>query len=238
MPKIKRGATDLDGILLVDKPAGVTSHDVVDMVRKMTGEGRVGHAGTLDPAATGLLIILVGPSTRLSEQLLNHDKTYLARIAFGRSTDTDDSEGKTLTEAEPLAQTGDADFARSVLAGFVGTIEQMPPQFSAIKQSGQRAYVAARKGQTVELVARTVHIYGIELLAATPDSWDISASVSKGTYIRSLARDIGEAVGCPAHLAALRRTRIGDWSVSQATTVEELASLAAAGGLRERMIHL
>ncbi|MDR0459267.1 MAG: tRNA pseudouridine(55) synthase TruB [Coriobacteriales bacterium] len=237
MAKPRRGATDLDGVLLIDKPIGLTSHDVVDQIRSLTSEGRVGHAGTLDPAASGLLIVCIGPATRLSERLTGMDKEYLARIAFGSSTSTDDADGEVIASSQIPAKLSEPGFIHSVLDSFIGNISQIPPQFSAIKKQGVPAYRQARKGQTVALEPRLVTIYRLELLAATEASWDIVAEVSKGTYIRSLARDIGAAVGCPAHLAELRRLRIGDWRVAQAYSLDDIAAACALGNINRCFIE-
>jgi riboflavin kinase/FMN adenylyltransferase len=226
MAKAKRGATDLCGIIAVDKPAGVTSHDVIDCLRRVTGEGRIGHAGTLDPAATGLLLVCVGPATRLSAALMAGEKTYEARVVFGAATDTDDAEGAIIATAEVPGDVADAGFAERVLAGFVGTQQQAPPRFSARKKNGKRAYELARAGKPVELEPRAVTIHELRLIEAGAGYWDIEARVSKGTYIRSLARDLGEAVGSRAHLGILRRTRVGALSVAQAHSLAELETLA------------
>jgi tRNA pseudouridine55 synthase len=223
--KPKRGATKLCGVLAVDKPAGMTSHDVIDRLRRITGEGRIGHAGTLDPAATGLLLVCVGAATKRSEKLMGHDKTYQARILFGAATTTDDAEGDILRQAAVPENLSDASFAKEVLARFVGEQEQLPPQFAAIKKDGRKAYELARKGETVQLEPRLINIYQLELLYAGSDYWDVIASVSKGTYLRALARDLGEAVGSAAHLGQLRRTRIGKVNVTQAQTLEQLAAV-------------
>ena len=230
MAKPRRGATDLDGILLVDKSSGMTSHDVVDAVRVISGEGRVGHTGTLDPAASGLMIICVGPATKLADQLSGLDKDYLGLVQFGSSTTTDDAEGEVLETAQVPAELVDPDYAKSILVAFTGTVLQMPPQFSAIKQKGVRAYQQARKGQAVELQPREVTISQLTVQIIDSDKWLISASVSKGTYIRSLARDIGQAVGCPAHLAELRRTRVGNYHISDALTLEAIKQQATQAG--------
>jgi tRNA pseudouridine55 synthase len=225
--KAKRGATDLCGVIAVDKPSGMTSHDVVARLRRFTGEGRIGHAGTLDPAATGLLLVCIGPATRLSNTLMAGDKTYEARVVFGAATDTDDAEGTVVAEAPVPAELANEDFARTVLAGFIGEQEQMPPHYSAIKKQGKKAYELARAGKLPELEPRPVTIHALHLVKATAGYWDIEATVSKGTYVRSLARDLGEAVGSRAHLGALRRTRSGQVSVEQAHTLEELEALTA-----------
>jgi len=226
MGKAKRGATNLIGILAVDKPCSVTSHDVVDEIRRITGEGRVGHTGTLDPMATGLLLICIGPATRLSNLITAHDKTYQARIVFGSATSTDDAEGEIIATVPVPEGLGDAHYVLRVLEAFTGTFEQMPPQFAAIKKDGRKAYQSARQGKAVELEPRVVTIHSIKLIEATDHYWDIGAQVSKGTYIRSLARDLGEAVGSRAHLASLRRTRCGKVSIEQACTLEELRAAA------------
>jgi tRNA pseudouridine55 synthase len=222
MSKPKRGATNLSGILAVDKPSGITSHDVVDRLRRITGEGRIGHAGTLDPAATGLLLICIGPATKQADALMAGRKTYEARILFGAATSTDDAEGSVIATAPIPARIADEAYARGVLAGFEGEQQQMPPQFAAIKKNGKKAYQLARAGEHVELEPRTISIYELRLIAATSEYWDIEADVSKGTYIRALARDLGEAVGSKAHMGALRRTRSGAISIAQAKTLEDL----------------
>lgn len=220
--KAKRGATNLFGVVAVDKPHGITSHDVVDCLRRLTGEGRIGHAGTLDPAATGLLLVCVGKACRLAEQLTAADKTYEARVTFGTATDTDDAEGDVCATAAVPACLADVSYARATLDGFIGEQEQMPPRFSAIKKNGKKAYELARAGKAVELKPRSITIHTLRLIKASAEYWDIEAKVSKGTYLRSLARDLGEAVGSRAHLSALRRTKVGAVSIEQAHTLEEL----------------
>ena len=174
----------------------MTSHDVVNRVRRITGERRVGHAGTLDPMATGVLVVLVGPATRLAPYLTSAEKTYEARIAFGAETDTDDAEGRvTLTAAVP-DEVCDPFAAAAMVASLVGVHEQIPPAYSAIKRGGVVAYEAARKGEALELEPRTVEVASAELLGVQvdPPAWDVAFAVSKGTYIRALARDLGRAV--------------------------------------------
>lgn len=222
MAKAKRGATDLFGIIAVDKPCGMTSHDVVDAVRHLTGEGRVGHAGTLDPMATGLLLVCVGPATRLSEAIMSKDKVYEARIAFGAATDTDDAQGAIIAQAPLPESLDDEGFARRILEDFVGKQQQVPPQYAAIKKDGRKAYESARQGKPVHLESRTIIVHSLALIEAVNDHWDIEARVSKGAYIRALARDIGEAVGSKAHLASLRRVRCGKVSLEQAHSLEDL----------------
>ena len=228
----RRGATDLAGILLVDKAAGPTSHDVVAAVRRATGEGRVGHAGTLDPMATGLLVVLVGPFARLEPYLSSATKSYDATIAFGESTDTDDAEGEVVATAEVSPRLSDDGHARQSLAALLGKGSQTPPAYSAIKIAGRTAYEAARAGEVLELASRSVTISRADLLAIHDDpvSWDVAFTVSKGTYIRAIARDLGESEGTRAHLTALRRTRSGALSLTDARTLDTIADHAAAGG--------
>ncbi|MCL1846547.1 MAG: tRNA pseudouridine(55) synthase TruB [Coriobacteriia bacterium] len=230
MTKARRGATDLCGVIAVDKPEGMTSHDVVDALRRLTGEGRIGHAGTLDPMATGLLLVCIGPAARLSELLMAGDKVYQARIRFGAATDTDDAQGVVIASAPLVAKLSDEQFALEVLAGFLGAQEQLPPRFAAIKKDGQKAYVAARKGLDLELEPRTITVHGLRLLEVGAEHWDVEACVSKGAYIRALARDIGEAVGSKAHLASLRRLSCGTVTLAQAHTLKELEQAVAVGG--------
>lgn len=224
MPR-RRGATGLRGILLVDKPLGPTSHDVVAGIRRVTGEGRVGHAGTLDPLATGLLIVLIGPYTRLEPYLASAEKRYLAEIAFGTSTDTDDAGGVPIL-AEPVRpEILDPDYAQGILRSFVGPSMQVPPAYSAIKVQGRTAYRAARSGEPLELTPRPIEVRSARLMSISdsPPSWSVDFVVSKGTYIRALARDIGRAAGCPAHLCSLRRVRSGPLDVRDASPFEDLA---------------
>ncbi len=220
----RRGATTLRGILLVDKPRGLTSHDVVARVRRVTGERRVGHAGTLDPMATGLLVVLVGPYTRLEPYLSRADKAYDARIAFGRATSTDDAEGVTTEEAAVPSGVHDEKFASLALSRLLGESLQTPPQYSAIKVAGRTAHRVARAGGEIELSPRQITVSAADLmgLVAEPPSWDVSFIVSKGTYIRGIARDLGPAVGSVAHLSALRRTASGSLSIAQAVTLEHI----------------
>lgn len=239
----RRGASGLCGVLAIDKPYGMTSHDVINRVRQITGERRVGHAGTLDPAATGLMLVGVGAATRLSEYLTGHDKGYDARIVFGVATDTDDAQGRALAgaDAQALPDLSDEQDAQRILLEFTGTLEQLPPAYSAIKKNGVVAYKAAREGKDIELAPRTVTVHAArfdgagvqraELADAQGDPlcvelpyWDVHFHVSKGTYIRALARDIGAYLGCGAHLGALRRTSVAGLDVGEACSLDELAS--------------
>jgi len=221
----RRRATDLCGIILIDKPSGLTSHDIVNQVRRISGEGRVGHAGTLDPMATGLLVILVGSATRLARYLTSQSKTYTAQIAFGLSTDTDDAQGEVIEQASVPNLVLEKAFAARYVEDLIGDHIQVPPIYSAIKIKGKKAYAIARKGGKPQLDSRKVVVEGARLLAisaAPTPLWEVELTVSKGTYIRSLARDMGLSLGTRAHLAALRRVRSGAVGVKEAVTVESL----------------
>lgn len=213
------------GLLLVDKPSGPTSHDIVAIVRRGSREKRVGHAGTLDPLATGLLVISLGAATRLNEYLLDKDKRYRARVRFGQTTETYDAEGAVLTHSEALPERGAVEAA---LKQFRGTIEQRPPAYSAIKRGGQRAYERARRGEAVTLEPRPVTIYALTLVEWSPPEAVLEVHCSAGTYLRSLAHDLGQALGCGAHLAALRRTGAGHFRVEDALPLELLKAAFAA----------
>ncbi len=216
------------GVLLVDKPEGPTSHDVVGWIRWALGESQVGHCGTLDPAASGLLVICVGPATRLVPYLTGVDKAYRARFALGRSTTTEDREGTTLAYAEvsPRKRTS----ARTILAEMHGLLMLPPPAFSAVKIDGQRAHRLARRGQTVELPPRPMTILEVTDLEADPDPaasepWlEATMTVSKGTYLRALAVELGRRVGVPAHLAALRRLSSGSLCLDDPRAVRGLTA--------------
>lgn len=215
------------GILLVDKPQGITSHDVVARTRRLAGTRKIGHAGTLDPMATGLLLLGVNHATRLLHHLVGLDKTYLATIRLGWHTTTDDAEGEPLAAAS--ADRLDAATDAAIAAGMrtlTGVIEQVPSAVSAVKIAGKRAYQRVRDGETVELAARTVTVAAFELLglrrgAAFVDV-DVRVECSSGTYVRALARDLGEHLGTGGHLTALRRTRIGAFDVAEAAALEDL----------------
>lgn len=229
--KLKRGTTDLCGILAVDKPAGITSHDVVGIVRRVTGERRVGHGGTLDPAATGLLVVGVGPATRLLRFFASGDKTYEALVAFGTETDTCDAEGTPVASSQVPPELLDAAYAAERVASLVGPVEQVPPSYSAVRIQGRKSYELARRGDPPELPARAVAVIEARLVrvhTGPPVEWSLVLTVSKGTFIRSIARDLGRMLGTHAHLSALRRTAAGTISVSQAVGVDELESAADA----------
>lgn len=209
-------------ILLVDKPKGITSHDVVDRVRRITGEKRVGHAGTLDPLATGLLIVGVGREStkQLGAIAIDTDKTYKAEIMLGQERSTDDSEGEVIFENDDKKPS--IDQIEVVLKKFIGNIEQIPPSFSAIKLQGRKSYDMARRGEVVIHKPRAVVIHSIEIESFEYPILTVVCRVSSGTYIRALARDIGRELGTGAYLSNLRRTKIGEFDVSQAKLLEEM----------------
>jgi tRNA pseudouridine55 synthase len=240
------------GLVIVDKSGGMTSHDVVARIRRLAGTRRVGHAGTLDPMATGVLVIGVEKATRLLGYLTLTEKEYDGTIRLGQSTVTDDAEGEVLPPAEGL----DADAAavseaelRSALGAFLGQINQVPPRISAVKVDGERAYRLTRSGAAPELAARPVTITRLDLLAirvAGPRllDMDVSVTCSSGTYIRAIARDLGAALGTGGHLTALRRTRVGPYGIARARTLDQLAEnyeftpLAEAAAAAFGCVHL
>lgn len=234
---MKRGESGLSLLVAVDKPAGMSSHDVVNRARRIFGERRVGHTGTLDPLATGVLPICVGPATRLDQYMTDHDKRYRVTIEFGCETTTDDAEGEPTVSGSPDGWLYDDARAREFLTGYVGPHEQVPPQYSAVKVDGKRAYQLARSGNAVDLEPRRIEVYEASLAQCGIDeqsgrlSWSVDFSVSKGTYIRSLARDIGRAVGCPAHVAALQRRAAGRISIEDCVSIESLENLGVDAAL-------
>ena len=242
---MRRGSSGLNLLLGINKPVGMTSHDVVDIVRRALGERRVGHAGTLDPAAEGVMVIGVGQGTRLMGLLTADSKSYLATVRFGYETNTDDGEGE-VTKTSPLTESlSDANYARNMLQGLLGEQEQVPPAYSAISVGGKRAYARARSGEEVVLEPRRVQVLEAQLISidsgtleapaegarnevATLD-WQCAFTVSKGTYIRAIARDMGRAAGGAAHLARLCRTVSGTVTLAQCVSLERVRELGAKG---------
>jgi len=214
------------GLIIVDKPIGPTSHRVVGIVRQGTGIRKVGHAGTLDPRASGVLVLCLGAATRLSEFLSTDSKRYEAVIRFGSSTETFDSEGDMvrITGAAPLLED-----IRDVLGEFKGAIEQVPPPYSAIKIQGKKAYELARQGEEVDLEPRTVTIYDLVLVEYRPPDLVVEIECSAGTYIRSIANDLGERLTTGAHLASLRRTKAGVFTLEESVPLPALEVALAAG---------
>jgi len=217
----------VSGVLVLDKPIGLTSHDVVQIVRRGTGIRRAGHTGTLDPRASGVLVILVGPAVRLSEFVSASDKRYQATIHMGSSTDTYDSEGA-ITDETPVEDIEEEAFDE-ILQTFVGEIEQVPPPYSAVKVKGRKAYEMARKGEEVELEPRKINVYSLDVLEWAPPETVIDVYCSSGTYVRSLANDLGQAMGTGAHLIGLRRTKSGRFTLRDAVPLRRLREAFDAG---------
>ncbi len=229
------------GLLLVDKPAGMTSHDVVARARRVLSVRKVGHAGTLDPMATGLLVLGVGAATRLLGHAAGHDKTYEATIRFGAATVTDDREGEVLTTASTAGLDDDA--IRTALAAQTGPLQQVPSSVSAVKVDGRRSYDRVRAGEEFELAARSVTVHRLDVHRIdrpTPDLVDVEVTVtcSTGTYVRAIARDVGVALGVGGHLTALRRTSSGPFGTDEARPVEDAAAALAADGAGPGVLSL
>jgi tRNA pseudouridine55 synthase len=214
--------TALDGALLIDKPAGMTSHDVVDEIRRYFGIKKVGHCGTLDPNATGLLIIVLGKATKLSERLMSDDKVYEGTIKLGESTDSFDSDGE-LVASLPVPPIN-LDELNRLAAEFVGDVMQMPPMVSAVKKDGVPLYKLARKGVEVKREPRLIHIYSFKFSSYEEPLARFSLACTKGTYVRSIAHELGQKVGCGAHLSQLSRVKSGKFDVSQAIPLDKLMS--------------
>lgn len=225
----------ISGILVVDKPVGLTSHDVVQIIRTGTGIRRAGHTGTLDPRASGVLVVLLGPAVRLSEYVSASDKRYQAIIRLGASTDTYDAEGKVVSQITDPLTISESQFEET-LKGFVGEIEQIPPAYSAVKVHGRKAYDLARRGEEVELEPRKIQVYHLEILEWAPPEVVIDAHCSSGTYIRSLANDLGIKLGCGAHLVGLRRTKSGRFSLRDAIPLRKLQEAFTAGNWYQFLI--
>jgi tRNA pseudouridine55 synthase len=217
----------MDGILIVDKPQGCTSHDIVDFIRRKFGLKKVGHAGTLDPMATGVLVILIGKYTKSSNSFLGADKEYDATLTLGATSDTGDAWGKlTKSNRIPFSDPGsEIGILKSVFDKFLGEIEQVPPAYSAVKFKGKKLYEFARKGIEVKIAPRKVVIKELRIYKVDGQEVSFSATCSKGTYIRQLCADIGNDLGCGAYLSRLCRTRSGEFTVKEAATLEDLKSM-------------
>ena len=209
----------ISGVLVVDKPIGMTSHQVVQMIRQGTRIKRAGHTGTLDPRASGVLVVLIGPAVRLSQYVSAENKRYQATIKLGEKTDTYDGEGE-ITGTSDIEVTYEQ--FEQALKGFVGEIKQVPPPYSAVKVKGKHAYDLARKGEDVDLEPRLINVYSLDILEWTPPEVVIDVHCSSGTYVRSLAYDMGELLGCGAYLTGLRRTKSGRFSLRDATALSKL----------------
>lgn len=230
----------MDGVLVLLKPPGLTSHDAVALVRQASGEKRVGHAGTLDPGAAGVLVLLLGQAVRLSEYLMSSRKRYRAELTLGVSTDTQDAFGKVLRETEVPALA--VEEIEAVLAGFVGEIWQTPPSYSALKKGGRRLYELARAGETVVVEPRLVTIYRLTLLEKVEGGphprFLLDVECSRGTYVRTLCADIGEKLGVGGHLSFLLRVASGPLGLERALTLEEILALSHSAELQERLLSL
>ena len=224
----------VSGVLVVDKPIGLTSHDVVQIIRKGTGIRRAGHTGTLDPRASGVLVVLIGPAVRLSEYVSASDKRYQANIRLGSTTNTYDAEGS-VTSTNPVEDISEEEFDE-ILQQYVGEIQQTPPPYSAVKVKGRKAYEMARKGEEVKLEPRTINVYSLEVLEWAPPEAVIDVYCSSGTYVRSLANDLGESLGVGAHLIGLRRTKSGRFTLRDAVPLRRLREAFDVGNWYEHLI--
>jgi len=223
--------TRYDGILLCDKPAGITSHDVIDRLRQAIGQKKIGHTGTLDPRATGLMVICLGRATKITQFMAEVDKTYEAEVYLGRRSTTFDAEGVIGDEPPAHVPNLTTEDLEKILNAFRGVIRQKVPAFSAVKIDGQPLYKRARRGEIPDTPERQVEIKAIDLIAFEPPLLTIAVTCSKGTYIRSLANDIGDKVGCGAYLAGLRRTRVGHYRLSEALSIDQVRQYREAGRL-------
>jgi tRNA pseudouridine55 synthase len=215
---------ELEGVLLVDKPTEHTSHDVVARLRRKLNMRKIGHAGTLDPMATGLLIMLIGKATRISQYLISLDKEYEGTIQLGQTTDSQDADGEIL-ETRPVPPLTEAE-ARTLMQSFLGDQYQMPPMYSAIKIDGVPLYKSARKGEEIVREPRFIRVMNFDLTRFAPPQLDFRLRSSKGTYVRTIAHDLGQKLGCGAHLSALRRTATDRFNISQALTLDAIEALS------------
>lgn len=234
-PEPPRAVSPWDGILLVDKPSGPTSHDIVDAVRRQFRFRKVGHGGTLDPQATGLLVILLGKGTKLSNRFAGADKVYEGSLRLGVATDSQDAQGKILREADCSQVTREQ--VEEQMRTFLGDTYQVPPMVSAMKVEGVPLYKLARRGKTVDREPKLIHVYEFRLVEFRLPSASFVLRCSKGTYVRTLCADIGDRLGCGAHLERLRRTVCGDFDVKDAVSLEALMAMDSAA-LADRIIPL
>jgi len=229
----------MDGILIINKPKGFTSHDVVNVVRKTLNEKKVGHTGTLDPNATGVLPILIGKATKISKYLIEHNKEYIAILKLGKTTDTGDSKGEIVGEdlhLKDVLKYLNIEHVKEILKLFLGEQKQIPPIYSAIKVNGKKLYEYARKGQAVEIEPRTITIQKIELLELKEDEICFKVLCSKGTYIRTLCEDIAKKIGTIGYMKELTRTKVNEFSIENAITIDELKNNIE--GVKEKIINL
>jgi tRNA pseudouridine55 synthase len=232
---MKKGRNKVDGWLILDKPVGLTSTQMIGRVRRELHPASIGHAGTLDPLASGILPIAMGEATKTVPYIQDGEKTYRFTVAWGRATSTDDLEGETVAES-PVRP--DPAAIQAALPGFVGAIQQVPPQFSAIKIDGARAYDLARAGETVQLAARTVQVRRFELVGSGPDWAEFEADTGKGCYVRSLGRDLAVALGTVGHVTALRRTRVGRFGLDRAILLDFPGDGLHTTGLLEQVLPI
>ncbi len=225
-----------EGVLIVRKETGWTSHDVVAKVRRLLGIQKVGHAGTLDPAATGVLPVLIGRATKIAEYLIDWDKEYRAVLRLGETTDTQDASGRVLSQIDPSHITEEA--LHAAIARFRGVQKQLPPMYSAVKVGGKPLYKAARAGQTIDRAERTISIYHLDIVAREGRDVILRVICSKGTYIRTLCADIGQTLGVGGHLLALERRRVGPLPLEQALTINEVAQCVQEGTLQQSLLSL
>ncbi len=223
----------MDGILVIDKPRGMTSHDVVDFIRKRFDLEKVGHAGTLDPAVTGVLVILIGKATKLSSKLTGEDKEYEATMTLGKKTDSGDGEGKVIAEGDYSMMT--QKLITDAFASFKGEIEQVPPMVSAIRHKGKRLYELARQGKEIPRQPRTVYIKELKIQKIEIPKVDFSVVCSKGTYVRKLCEDIGDKLGCGGYMSGLRRIRAGEFTLEKSIVIDRL-KLFSKGDLEEHLL--
>lgn len=227
----------MNGVLLIDKPQEFTSFDVVAVIRRLSGQKKIGHTGTLDPNATGVLVVLLGNATKAQDLILNHDKTYVADFRLGVTTDTLDIWGKVTNEKKSSITFEDI---QNIIPGFTGEISQIPPMFSAVQKNGQRLYDLARQGIEVERESRNVTVYSLELLCFDKEtqSGKLKVACSKGTYIRTLIDDIGRKLGVGAVMTGLRRTSACDFDISDCITLDKAREIAESGKLEERLLSV
>jgi tRNA pseudouridine55 synthase len=225
----------ISGVLVVDKPVGMTSHDVVEAIRRGTGIRRAGHTGTLDPRASGVLVVLIGPAVRLSEFVSASDKRYQAIIRLGGATDTYDADGRFTGQPNTPVNVTETQF-NEALQHYVGEIEQTPPPYSAVKVQGRKAYEMARQGEEVELAPRKINVYHLEVLEWAPPEVVVDVHCSSGTYVRSLANDLGAELGCGAYLVGLRRTKSGRFTLRDATPLRKLQEAFTIGNWYQYVI--
>ena len=230
-----RPPKEIEGVLLVDKPTGMTSHDVVYRLRRKLQIQRVGHAGTLDPMATGLLIMLIGKATKISQYLISLDKVYEGEVTLGVTTNSQDAEGEVM-ETRPVPPLSEAEL-RAAMQGFLGDQYQQPPMFSAVKIGGVPLYKMARKGEEVEREPRFIRVSAFELLSFASPKLTFRLHCTKGTYVRTIAKDLGEKLGCGGHLSALRRTGSGTFNIAQCVPLAEIEAMPLAD-LEKRLIPI